>query len=72
MAALLGDDHEFSREILDEVKKARPDATAGDVALTLVEFKSLMLKEKASDANAAERRRRKHEHVSTGGAVEAI
>jgi len=72
VAELLGDDHEFSREVLDEVKKARPNETAGEVTLTLMEFKQLMLKrggERGGEANAAERRRRKHEHIAVDAVV---
>lgn len=77
VAALLGDDHEFSREVLDEVKKARPSVTPGEVHLTLAEFKQMMLKGQTgspgSAAVTADRRRRHQDNpVARSAAVDKV
>ena len=61
VAALLGDDHEFSREVLEGVKKSRPSATPGDVHLTLAEFKAMMLKQDGDKGPKTGDRRRRHQ-----------
>lgn len=61
VTAILGEDHEFSREVLEEVKKSRPSATPGEVHMTLAEFKQMMLKQEG-DKKTGERRRRHHDN----------
>jgi len=73
VAALLGDTHEFAREVLDEVKKARGEAGAGEVNLTLDEFKKLLIKAAPAGApTGAERRRRHKDNVNVGAGEEAV
>jgi len=64
VAAILGNDHEFSREVLANVQSKRGGPTATEVAMTLEEFKALMLEPKPqeSDGGAGTRKTRRRHH----------
>lgn len=64
VASLLGQDHEFSRELLEQILKNRGDA--GDVAelhMTLSEFKGMMMKKGADGASNTAATRGRHRRV---------
>ena len=61
VAAILGNDHEFSRELLANVQQSRgTDATATEIAMTLEEFKGLMLTSNVTLPNTTTKARRRH------------
>ena len=64
VATFLGDDHEFCRELLEQIKKTRGTLTdASELAMTLAEFKTLMMKDNAPapTVGAATRGRRRQQ-----------
>jgi len=71
VAAILGNDHEFSREVLANVQRKRGGgSTANEVAMTLEEFKALMLEEsKPAEATGASTRARRRHHDPPVGAA---
>lgn len=63
MASLLGEDHEFSREMLQQIKDSRSDGNA-DLSMSLEEFKAMMMKNKPEMAKAHTKHdKRRHQHA---------
>jgi len=67
ISKMLGNDHEFSREILEAVGAARGSDNAAEVHMTLEEFKKMMIgtqKDEIAKAKSKTGKRKKHAPVS--------
>jgi len=74
VAAILGEDHEFSREMLLSLQKERGDGSGDmkELHMTFEEFKTLMLKGSTLGKQATSTRaRRRHHHAPVSKAQEA-
>ena len=69
VAGILGDDHEFSRELLEQIRAARgSEGNLKELTMSLDEFKKVMTKgAPTKEAAAATRGRRRHHHGPVGG-----
>jgi len=75
ISKMLGNDHEFSREILEAIKKARGGTQAlGDVKMSLSEFKEMIISSQG-DVNAERKSKtgkRKHHAPVSGGQMATV
>uniref|UniRef100_A0A7S2H0Y4 Calmodulin n=1 Tax=Haptolina brevifila TaxID=156173 RepID=A0A7S2H0Y4_9EUKA len=62
ISKMLGNDHEFSREILQKVQASRGTSHAEEVHMTLAEFKSIMQPSESEGADKAKSKTGKRKH----------